>query len=200
MPPGFEKRISTVNKPDHKSLIKLAEDYHNQVCNNEECIIYEKNSFEVKTNIELTCGSTFYPDLEIEGNSINENNFVIGGVIFNLWMPRVNEKLYFRTGMQFSSFEMNSEVVNYLNTPFGFEYKYSKGVVRPTLSYGIELYFPKGYEMVHFVNTLGGVDIQVGENIEIGINYNIDFLPVYGIIPYKIFSNTIMGGLIINFE
>lgn len=41
--PEFKSRIESITKPDHQNLIKLAEDYHNTVCKDEECVIYQKS-------------------------------------------------------------------------------------------------------------------------------------------------------------
>ena len=38
----FQLRIAKVGKPEHESLIKLAKDYHNNVCEGEEYIIYQR--------------------------------------------------------------------------------------------------------------------------------------------------------------
>ena len=40
--PELQSKIQSVKKPEHRNLIKLAENYHNAVCEEEKCIIYEK--------------------------------------------------------------------------------------------------------------------------------------------------------------
>jgi len=40
--PSLRGRINKMKKPEHKNLVKLAEDYHNIVCKDEKCVIYEK--------------------------------------------------------------------------------------------------------------------------------------------------------------
>ncbi len=42
--PELKSMINGIKKPEHKILIKLAADYHNIVCEDEACIVYEKNS------------------------------------------------------------------------------------------------------------------------------------------------------------
>ena len=41
--PGFQSRIQSIDKTDHKELIKLAEDYHNIVCEGEKYTLIIKD-------------------------------------------------------------------------------------------------------------------------------------------------------------
>ena len=58
--PEFQSQINKVKKPEHKSLIDLAEDYHNFVCEGEECIIYEKKLPLIKVDLEPVIGLIIY--------------------------------------------------------------------------------------------------------------------------------------------
>jgi hypothetical protein len=40
--PEVQSRITSIKEPDHRNLIKLAENYHKAICKGEQCIIYEK--------------------------------------------------------------------------------------------------------------------------------------------------------------
>lgn len=54
--PEMRSRVSQLNL-SHKSIIKFSKDYHNKVCDNEECIVFEKKSAAM-----LSVGATIsYP-------------------------------------------------------------------------------------------------------------------------------------------
>ena len=50
--PDFQPRIARIGKPEHYNLIKLAEDYHNSVCKDVKCIVFEKEVPLLKTAFE----------------------------------------------------------------------------------------------------------------------------------------------------
>ena len=82
-----------MKKPKHNTLINLAKDYHNTVCKDESCIIYQKKVPSVRVNLELVLGMINY-----NGSLLNENaskvfddkGYLETGVIANFWLPREN--------------------------------------------------------------------------------------------------------------
>jgi hypothetical protein len=42
--PDLKSSITNIGEPGHKNLIRLAENYNNEMCKDEPCIIYEKNN------------------------------------------------------------------------------------------------------------------------------------------------------------
>ncbi len=49
--PKLKSRIEDMKKPKHNTLINLAKDYHNAVCKDESCIIYQKKVPLIKVNL-----------------------------------------------------------------------------------------------------------------------------------------------------
>ena len=88
--PDMQLRISNMKTPEYKSLINLAKDYHNKVCKDEACIIYEKNMPSLKTKIEL--GSSFYSFTQKDTLNKGLNIFYD----FNIYLlrPRTSERFY----------------------------------------------------------------------------------------------------------
>lgn len=99
----FQSRIQSISKPSHEGLLNLAEDYHYAVCEGEKCIIYEKKLPFFKFNIEGLVGTTNIQN--INKREIVGNNYFKTGLMVHFWMPRVNEKLYFKTGLLYSNLE-----------------------------------------------------------------------------------------------
>jgi hypothetical protein len=54
--PNLQSKINDIKKPGHQNLIKLAEDYHNAVCEGEKCIIYAKSAPLIKIITRINSG------------------------------------------------------------------------------------------------------------------------------------------------
>jgi hypothetical protein len=191
--PELQRKINGIIKPEHQNLMKLAEDYHNVVCKDEECIIYEKSQPILKVNFEVLGGVVNYENVL----GLNDKFYFQGGIIANIWMPRINEKIYFRTGLLRSSInEYRGEKVLY-KIPLQIEYIYSKYLITPKVALGINYYKPF-HQTVAFMT---GLNVRLSKSINWSINYEIDFNPNTHFVlnPDSKFSDNILTGLIITF-
>jgi hypothetical protein len=200
--PEFQSRIANMNKPKQRWLIELAEDYHKRVCKDEACIIFEKKLPFLKVNLEFVAGVNYIKNgvmdeyyYYIQEGDIKNQKYFQAGVLANFWLPRINEKLYLRTGILYSTFESNNAYKKYYKIPIQVEYIYPKGIIRPKLAYGINLYKPFNYT----VAIMPGLNFKITKSVYIEINYYADFLPNYKfpLFPDKIYSNGILSGLYI---
>lgn len=182
--PEFLSRIQSVKKPEHRSLIKLAEDYHNAVCEGEKCIIYEKSGPLIKILPEIIGGVVKYPNIE----DLNEKNY---GIIGHIWMPRTSEKMYFRTGIVFSQLELNGERVNNYKIPCQFEYIYPKGILRPRIAYGLNFYKFK-YQRISLDI---GTNIKLSEKFFLSVTSDVEFYPTMLVLPKSMISYSLKLGL-----
>ena len=80
-------KIAGIKKPEHHNLIKLAKDYHNLVCDDEKCIIYEKKRPLSSINPELVGGIIRYNDF----SDVDKNYYFQTGLIAHISMviPKV---------------------------------------------------------------------------------------------------------------
>jgi hypothetical protein len=194
--PELQSRIDEIAKPEHDDLIKLAKDYHNQVCKNESCIVYKKRTPRTNVSLELVGGITKYSN----AFEIVQRNYVNLGVLAHFWLPRVNEKLYLRTGIIHSKIDIPDEFsgsnnaitsINFYKIPVQIEYIYPKGRIKPTVAYGINFYSPLNIT----VGFMGGLSIKISEKIALGLNYDLDFVSQALIIPSTFFSQSALVGL-----
>lgn len=161
--PSICKRAESVGL-NHNSLIKLARDYHNEVCAGEECIIYEKNLR--KANI------TYGPVIGLNAITINETGELLDenyyfrdtqfgidifpsiGLYYKINMAFIDERLFFQYEATYSRFKLNTtntftEPVNnilylsdvsFTQNTFSnlgiFKYELLTGRVRPSLQFG----------------------------------------------------------------
>lgn len=182
---GFQSRIQSVKKPEHRSLIKLAEDYHNSVCEGEECIVYEKKQPILKVNIEGVAGVVNYENVD----DLVDKYYFQSGVIAHFWMPRTNEKIYFKTGFLYSQPEQDGEKEEYIKVPVHLGYLAPNTYrVRPSVSIGLLL---PSYS--------GGIAVRINKRINLGIQSWVNFFPNdnFFLIPNKLYNYSVLGNLYI---
>ncbi len=144
-----------------RSLIKIAEDYHNQVCEGEKCIVYKKQLPRVRFRAGLFVGyeAVFPHFTEYGKNILSLMNFTTGqtiipGIILTITLPRVNDRISFSA---YSSYRKTSFHADYmappdimtasyyetdldlstLNISGMFTYTFPRGKYRPVMALGI---------------------------------------------------------------
>jgi len=185
--PELKSSIYKIDKPEHTNLIKLAEDYHNIVCKDHECIIYEKKMFSFKLEIEvqggmnLLTGSGTIHQL-LSSNHIRSWNSQATGIIFHISSPMLSEKYILRTGIQYSKHvdyvsHENISSFGFYTIPVGIEYLRPRGFIRPTYALGINIVTIPHHSFVEF--SLGaGLNFKITNWVLLGVNYNIDIYPI----------------------
>jgi hypothetical protein len=190
--PVLKSRIQSIKKPKHQNLIKLAEDYHNVICKGEKCIIYEKKSPLFRVLPEIVGGVIKYSS----NRNFYDKFYPNAGLIGHVWMPRSNEKLYFRTGVLVSELDFGDEKRFFYKIPCQLEYIYFKGIFRPRLAYGLNLYLPN-YQSVSF--NLGG-NIKLSKSFFLSVTSDIEFDSMVLILPKEILSYSLHMGLFMSIK
>ena len=193
--PDLRSQIENIKTPEHGTLLNLAKNYHYAVClDGEDCIIFEKKKPLFKSSMDIVLGAVDYR---------NDKTNMQGGILFNIWMPRANEKLHLRTGVlltKASLYENN----NYLiwKIPVMIEYIYPKSIIRPKAAYGIGIFLTKDIAPLPCMPAfMGGLNIVVSKSLSFSLEYNIDFshatmkdVPI-PIIPGGVYSQFFLCGL-----
>jgi len=152
--PDLKAEIARIDRPGHENLIKLVKDYQNEVCKDDKCIIYEKQEPFVKINYEILTGITNF-----EGDEdIKDKNYFQGGLLIHIWMPGVNEKLYFETGLLVSQFDHTDG---------------TKGVF-PKIPFHIGYMAPKSYKVRPFAS-IGLISPSYSGGLMFRLNHTISF-------------------------
>ena len=186
--PELQNEVKTIKKPDHKNMIKLAEDYHNAICEGEKCVIYEKKQPITKLNLELVYGTVNFQSFGKLG--IKDKNYIQSGMIAYFWLPRINEKLYFKTGFLYSQVEDtlgNKLIYTKIPTHVGYVAPNTYRI-RPSFSIGL---LSPSYS--------GGIAVKLNKRINIGIQSWVNFIPheMLLLIPNKLYNYSILGNLYI---
>lgn len=193
--PGVQNQIINFGKPNHKNLIKIAENYHNEVCDDGECIIYEKKLPPLKIELEVIGGLTFY---NYEFNDLTK--FKSFGIITHIWLPRTNEKLFLRTGVFYSAIDESTiSKTKYgldrkIKVPVQIEYLYPEGIIKPKFAFGINV-----YGLVYTFSLMAGFNVKLNKSFYLTVNYDIDFVPKTLITPGEVFSQALHAGIQIKF-
>jgi len=185
--PELVSEIEAIREPEPNKLIKLGEDYHNLVCTGEECIVYEKKKQFLSVSPELNLGIASYLGISEPTKPMNYRY----GLLLHFWAPRVNEKFYFKTGLIYERLSLNGVYTSYFKYPFHLEYRYPRGKVRPTVSYGVNLYLPNYIS----VSTVAGTDISIGQAWDLTLTAEAEFYEVGLIIPTELLSISVQIGL-----
>ncbi|MCF8299285.1 MAG: hypothetical protein K9J13_17180 [Saprospiraceae bacterium] len=182
----FQNRISKVGKPNHESLIKLAKDYHNNVCEGDECIIYQKKVPFVKVSYDVVGGVVNFSNLD----NLNDKFYVTGGVLFYFTMPRSNEKIFLKAGLLLSKLEnLDGDKYIYVNVPIHIGYMAPKAYkVRPFVSIGL---FSPSYS--------GGLMIKIDKKISVGVHANARFSPAkFPLAPKELYNYSFLTSIYID--
>jgi hypothetical protein len=141
----------------HKSLINLTKSYHDYVCNNEECIVYEKKLPSLKVRIApvVRSGMSFLSFREgIHSRyTYDPEIYPSVGVLFNGNFPGMNEKISFEAELDMNKYgfhgsyeEQNGSIMEYydswidiisLQPSLAVKYTFPTGKIKPTISAGV---------------------------------------------------------------
>jgi hypothetical protein len=176
--PEIFPRIESLKKPDHDNMIGLARDYHQRICNNDSCIIYAQQKPPLRIAAEPVIGFNKY--------KYGKQFYAGTGVILHFWLPRSSERLYVKTGYLYSKAILdkprNEEEENEISIhkiPLQFEYIFPGKVLKPRLSYGINLYKPSDEDGLGFNATFGtGVLIRTFNEVYLTAGVDAEWIPV----------------------
>lgn len=190
--PEMKKLILQMKEPKHDNMIKLAKTYHDMVCTDRECIVFEKKTPLIKFNFELLGGVTFLNSKLLQ----QEKTFESVGFLTHIWLPRVNEKVFLRTGVMSTYLYFSDDWdLSEFYIPIQLEYQYPKGRIRPNAALGMNVYKP----LLFLTSAHAGVNFYVNRTLAISLNYDLTTEPDYRIVfmPRGVVSQAVSAGLYI---
>jgi len=183
----------------HKSLIKLTKDYHNYVCFDQECIVYEKKIGPPKIYFAPIIGvtsSTLGFDREFYSRFDYDQNMNLAfGAQLNVVLARLNKKISLQFDVLYNKNDFYGTYNNYyelyinssmLQSSLLLKYSFPGRSVRPSLGLGLLGNFLLSTEYKAFVENVPGnpaqeqelEDIYLTDNLfgavfQVGLNYRI---------------------------
>lgn len=173
--PSISKKVENIDL-SHKSLINITHEYHNEVCKDEECIIYEQKLPKVKRSFGLVVGinvmsisqSGAFTDefYYLKNSRFTSKIYPSIGLYYKVNMPFVNERLYLYYECTYSRANLSTSnsyiepvynlryfndislTQNALNNLGLIRYEFPKGKIRPTFQIGgfARFYFKNDYK------------------------------------------------------
>ena len=142
---------------NHKSLIGITKEYHDIMCENESCLIYEKQPEKIQIRIAPTIGGGLaklhFDKGFFSHYTFERNSFPLAGILFNISFPGWNRKLsldleadFFKTNNEGSYISGNGFVTDYYNASINItsfqpslalKYTFLNGKIKPTLAAGL---------------------------------------------------------------
>lgn len=166
--PKMRSSILNIKEPSHEGLIKIAKNYHELTCPDEDCLIFEKT---IKHNIKVGFSAGHYI---ITRTSLIEQNpeRILSksgpSVAFTVYFSQVqrSERLFLGLGIrhEFLDVQFGEEIdrANTTRIPLSINYIHPKQGISPLFSYAFDLR-SYGY----------------GQILTLGINYQIKKLSFY---------------------
>ena len=172
--PALHRRIDKLKEPAHENLISLASDYHTEITEQEDYLIFRKKLPLVSLSVEPVIAFIKYKEAN---NLLTEK----GGHIY-VWMPRKNEKLFFKTGYFFHKFTTgrNQYVVNKI--PLQLQYLYPKNRLQPKVNFGFNYHFVfvdnSWISRFHTYHIGTGLHYKILERVSLTSNLSTEFKPL----------------------
>ncbi len=128
----------------HNSLIKTAKKYHNKVCTNGECVIYEKKINPTKLDFGLVYGK-YNKTLQLMESlyyNLDNNLSDYFGLALNIRnIPGIYERFSLQIELLASEYYLESKQRYQLNVPLLLDYRITSTKFYPKIEFGTSMYF-----------------------------------------------------------
>ncbi|MGB3801687.1 MAG: hypothetical protein WA952_17855 [Lewinella sp.] len=181
------EKTKDLGEPRHEDLINLLRQYHAAVGAADDFEVLKEQPPLIVVSPELVGGYTKYFDV----SDLSVTSYTPVGIIGHLWMPRFNERLYFRTGMLYTRFELESGSRGYYKLPVQLEYIYPSGAFRPRFAFG-----PNFNNLT--ANTVSGnigAMVRVANRVFVTAAYELEFEQEFVIIPVDFLAQSVSVGV-----
>lgn len=145
---------------ENKSLITIARKYHESVCENEECIVYEKQTKKITFDAGLMAGFS-NKTLELTQSldyTLNPQPAYFGGITIKMGnIPIIYERFSLKMDVLVSKYYMENRPRYYINVPFAVSYRLTVKKFYPEIDAGFSSYFIKNSfaQSKHMTPTIG---------------------------------------------
>lgn len=191
--PSLADNIDDIEEPKHENLISIVKQYHDVVCDGNNCIVYSKEIPAIKIYLEPILGiQNITPN---EEDTIIDKSYLSTGVLAHFWLPRENEKLYFKTGLIYSRYEYTNSHKHLAKIPVCLEVQTQRGINMPRISYGINYYLNS--EITVSCNL--GIVSKINNKWRLSVAVDLEFDQYTLFFPDNFLAYSIHSGIIYKF-
>ena len=178
-----------LGEPKHHDLLRVLRAYHKALGAEEKLTIYQERAPFVVLLPELTGGFTQYYDVA----ELADQGYPEIGLIGHFWLPRINEKLYFRTGFSYSRLLVFEEKRGFVKVPLQLEYIAPSGVFRPRIAYGVVF----NNLTAHTVSVNLGGNLKLAERLFLTASYDAELEQEFLLVPGRFVAGSIRLGCMV---
>ena len=168
--PQLDAELRKINKPQYDNLISFARDYHNSVCDNESCIIYQKKVKYLSVSLE--------PIISV--NKFLAYDKIKAGYGVNVYFssPVFSENTLFYTGFHTCTVTDSATNVRFTEIPVQIECLFGAKNFQPKIGLGINLISVKKINyLVHTFNFITGFNYKFNKTLSFTFKLNAEFVP-----------------------
>lgn len=129
--PELFPEIEKLKSPQRKSLISITKEYHDITCGEESCVVFNRKEYPFQIAVEPVV--RFY----LKNGFFDDTIFNAYGANLYVWLPNSSERLFFKTGTNFSKTSTNDLVQIPLQLEYVFPYKH----IKPKFNFGVNMLF-----------------------------------------------------------
>jgi len=204
--PTLKREIESIKKPDHINLVKVAEKYHEMVCVDQQCIVYEKRLPLLSVAIEPNIGIKMFDLSLLEFTEIEHDTYFRElGLDLNFWAPRWNERVFIRTGLSLSMEETGNEKLRIINFPAQLLYVFPGKKIQPRVGLGFnywDILLEEQKELFYTTQISAGIDYNFIESMGLSLNFHSEFTPISTIVlssNFELISYSVKFGVFYRF-
>jgi len=189
--PSLKHKISKINHLEDENLIEIVEKYNKIICGQKKC----------------KCCEVFKTDIYKYGFEINPifgfNAFVTkdltftGGLIAYYRLPKCDNKLFVKAGLLYSKItqpQLITKQNGFIQFPVQIEARYPTKYFRPKVAIGLNLTSLKYFHQFYHTMFSFGADINITKKIYFSLNYDLNFEPLFLILPLRVSSHSLLFG------
>lgn len=186
--PSLLSKIEKTGEPEHSNMINLAKDYHNTVCKDHACIIYEEPVPLFRFAIEPIIGIAKYKFIN---NSISN----IGGNVY-VWVPQTSENIFLKTGFTYQRLDEQEDNFEILKFPIQIQYMYHAHKFQPKVSFGynfMQINYANNYELNHLTCLNAGFNYEFTKKVSLSTTLNSEYTTLSKVFLSRETSMTLMS-------
>lgn len=145
--PSTVKKVNQLQF-ESNAFINIAQDYHNDVCDDYECIVYTKEKMSASLNFGLHIGYSI-SSITVFDNEYTKNlnkdysssQDIVYGLFLNYMDPNISERFSLQLDLLFQKgtyeADESSMKISYMKIPFSIKYTYPKKRLMPSVWFGM---------------------------------------------------------------
>ena len=187
--PEYQAKMAKMGYLNHRNMVRLAIKYNNMVSKYPDYVIYEKEMVNKNIILEPIVGVVNYYKIQ----DYKDINYFQKGLLVHFMLPSVDKRLYFRTGVLYSSLQQDlSNSKDIFKIPVQFEFNYNRRTINPEFGLGFNYYRPDYLSIA----LMAGFSIRLNSSVNLGLKYDVDFSNGEGFpLPKTLLSQSTIVGI-----